>query len=146
MKIAVGSDHRGVPPKERLRALLVSNGHDVRDVGAHGPAGVDYPDFAIQVAELVAAGTIERGILLCATGHGMCIAANKVRGIRAANCRDMVDAEMSRQHNDANVLCLSSELIGDELMERLVKAWIVTPFDGGRHTRRLNKISQYEAR
>ena len=95
-------------------------GHEVIDLGANGPAGVDYPDFAIPVAEAVSAGQVERGILICATGHGMCIAANKVAGVRAANCRDVIDAELSRRHNDANIMCLSADLIGEEQIDKMV--------------------------
>jgi ribose 5-phosphate isomerase B len=145
MKIAVGNDHRGVAAKQRLSALLESLGHSVVDLGATSPASVDYPDFAIKVAEAVSGGSVDRGILICATGHGMCIAANKVAGVRAANCRDMVDAELSRAHNDANVMCLSEDLIGEELMERMVPTWIDTKFEGGRHSKRLDKIRQYES-
>ncbi len=144
MKIAIGNDHRGVDAKHRLVTLLVNLGHVVEDLGANAPGSVDYPDYAIKVAEAVAAGKADRGILVCATGHGMCIAANKVHGVRAANCRDLVDAEMSRAHNNANVLCLSQDLLGEELMERMVKGWLEAKFQGGRHARRLEKISQYE--
>jgi len=144
MKIAVGNDHRGTSVKERLATLLRELGNDVLDVGSNGTAGTDYPDYALQVAEAVGNGTIERGILICATGHGMCIAANKVCGVRAVNCRDVVDAEMSRSHNDANVLCLSADLLSEETIGRMVKAWIETPFEGGRHDRRLEKIRNYE--
>ena len=145
MKVAIGNDHRGVEAKLRVTALLAGLGHAVEDLGANAPASVDYPDYAISVSEVVAAGKADRGILICATGHGMCIAANKVHGVRAANCRDLVDAEMSRAQNDANVMCLSSDLIGDELMERMVQAWMEAPFEGGRHQRRLEKISLYES-
>ena len=144
MKIAVGNDHRGVAVKQRVVGLLADLGHEVTDLGATGPASVDYPDYAIPVAEAVARGTADRGILICATGHGMCIAANKVCGVRAVNCRDVVDAEMSRLHNDANVLCLSADLIGEELIERMVRAWLATEFEGGRHARRVEKIAAYE--
>lgn len=144
MNIAVGNDHRGVAAKEHLKDLLAGLGHQVIDLGACGSTSTDYPDYAISVAEAVAAGKVDRGILICATGHGMSIAANKVLGVRAVNCRDVVDAEMSRQHNDANVLCLSADLVSEESMARLVKAWLETQFDGGRHARRLAKISDYE--
>lgn len=144
MKIVVGNDHRGVAMKQRIVGLLSELGHEVADVGATGPASTDYPDSAIQVAEAVGAGRADRGVLVCATGHGMCIAANKVPGVRAANCRDRVDAELSRRHNDANVLCLSADLIGEELTERIVRAWLTTEFEGGRHARRLEKIVAYE--
>jgi ribose 5-phosphate isomerase B len=144
MKIAVGNDHRGLGPKGRIVQTLTALGHDVVDIGTNATASVDYFDFAIPVAEAVATGTADRGILICATGHGMCITANKVVGIRAANCRDMVDAEMSRLHNDANVLCLSADLIGEETIEKMVRVWVATPFEGGRHLRRLEKVKQYE--
>ena len=144
MKIAVGNDHRGVAVKQRLLALLAEMGHEATDAGAAGPAAADYPDAAIHVAEAVGGGVADRGFLICATGHGMCIAANKVAGVRAANCRDMVDAELSRRHNDANVMCLSADLIGEELIERMVRAWLTTEFEGGRHARRVDKITAYE--
>jgi ribose 5-phosphate isomerase B len=144
MKIAVGNDHRGVAVKQRVLGLLSELGHEFVDLGTAGPASTDYPDSAVQVAEAVGAGRADRGVLVCATGHGMCIAANKVPGVRAANCRDLVDAELSRRHNDANVLCLSADLIGEELIERIVRAWLTTDFEGGRHARRLEKIVAYE--
>ncbi len=144
MKIAVGNDHRGVAVKQRLEDMLKSLGHSVDDFGATSAASVDYPDYAIPVAEAVASGKDDRGLLICATGHGMCIAANKVHGVRAVNCRDVVDAEMSRLHNDANVLCLSADLLSEEVIERMVKTWLDTKFEGGRHERRLEKVKQYE--
>jgi ribose 5-phosphate isomerase B len=144
MIIAVGNDHRGVAAKQRLAALLTGLGHTVLDLGATSAASSDYPDYAFVVAEAVGTGKADRGVLVCATGHGMCMAANKVTGVRAANCRDVVDAEMSRLHNDANVLCLAAELIGEDVLERLVKTWLDTPFEGGRHARRLEKICKYE--
>ena len=144
MKIAVGTDHRGVAVKLRLAALLTELGHEATDLGAAGPASVDYPDYAIPVAEAVSTGKVDRGILICGTGHGMCIAANKVAGVRAANCRDAVDAELSRRHNDANVMCLSADLIGDEQVEKMVRTWLTTEFEGGRHARRTEKIALYE--
>lgn len=145
MKIAIGNDHRGVEAKKRLTALVEGLGHIVVDLGANGPSSVDYPDYAIAVSEAVVKGEVDRGLLICATGHGMCIAANKVHGTRAANCRDLVDAEMSRAHNDANVMCLSQDLIGDDLMERMVQTWLQTEFQGGRHARRLQKVNAYES-
>ena len=144
MKIALGNDHRGVGVTQRVAGLLVELGHEVCDLGPNGPGSADYPDSAIPVAEAVGAGNADRGILMCATGHGMCIAANKVHGVRAVNCRDTVDAELSRRHNDANVMCLSADLIGEELIERIVKGWLATDFEGGRHARRLEKITAYE--
>jgi len=144
MKIAVGNDHRGVGVKHRVLGVLRDLGHEVVDYGATGPASTDYPDAAFPVAEAVGTGTAGRGVLVCATGHGMCIAANKVCGVRAANCRDMIDAELSRRHNDANVLCLSADLIGEELIERIVRTWLATDFEAGRHSRRVDQIAAYE--
>ena len=144
MKIAVGNDHRGVAAKQQVIDLLHGLGHETLDLGANAPGSVDYPDYAIPVAEAVAAGTADRGILVCATGHGMCIAANKVHGVRAANCRDVVDAELSRSHNDANVMCLAADLLGADMVERMVKGWLDTQFEAGRHLRRLEKIGKYE--
>jgi len=144
MNIAVGNDHRGVGVKQRLADTLKSLGHTVHDLGANSAASADYPDYAIPVAEAVAGGNDDRGLLICATGHGMCIAANKVHGVRAVNCRDVVDAEMSRLHNDANVLCISADLLSEEVIERMVKTWLETRFDGGRHERPLEKVKRYE--
>jgi ribose 5-phosphate isomerase B len=144
MKIALGNDHRGVAAKQRVLAVLAGLGHEVIDLGAHHASSVDYPDYAIPVAEAVAEGRADRAFLICATGHGMCIAANKVRGVRAVNCRDLVDAEMSRLHNDANVMCLSADLLGEDAIERIVRTWLETPFEGSRHARRLEKIAKYE--
>ncbi len=144
MRVAVGNDHRGVGVKHRVVGLLKELGHEVTDHGTDAAASCDYPDFAFVVAKAVAGGAADRGILLCATGHGMCIAANKVPGIRAANCRDVLDAELSRRHNDANVLCLSADLIGEELIDRMVRAWLAADFEAGRHQRRRDKISAFE--
>ena len=144
MNIAVGNDHRGVAVKQRLGDMLRGLGHTVDDFGTTSAASVDYPDIAIPVAEAVAGGKDDRGVLICATGHGMCIAANKVHGVLAVNCRDVVDAEMSRLHNDANVLCLSADLLSEEVIERMVRTWLDTRFEGGRHERRLEKVKQYE--
>jgi ribose 5-phosphate isomerase B len=144
MKIAVGNDHRGVAVKLRLVGLLNELRHEINDLGANSQASVDYPDFAIPVAEAVSSGKADRGILICATGHGMCIAANKVAGVRAANCRDVIDAELSRRHNDANIMCLSADLIGEEQIEKMVRTWLTTDFEGGRHARRTEKITSYE--
>jgi ribose 5-phosphate isomerase B len=144
MKIAVGNDHRGVAAKQRILSMLTNLGYGVLDLGASSTTSVDYPDYALPVAESVAKGEAERGLLVCATGHGMCIAANKVHGVRAVNCRDLVDAEMSRLHNDANVMCLSADLLSEDAIERIVKVWLETNFEGGRHARRLEKINKYE--
>ena len=144
MKIAVGSDHRGFEAKRRLLNLVQSLGHETTDMGVDTADSVDYPDYAIPVAEMVSDGRADRGILICGTSIGMCIVANKVRGVRAAPCHDSITAEMSRRHNDANVLCLSADLLGTQLMDRMVKIWLETEFEGGRHARRVEKITNYE--
>lgn len=144
MKIAIGSDHRGYEVKRRIVALLQQLGHEVVDAGPEARESVDYPDFAFRVAGAVRDGAVNRGILICGTGIGMCIAANKVPGVRAAPCHDSITAEMSRRHNDANVLCLSADLLGEELIERMVRIWLETEFENGRHARRVEKILRYE--
>jgi ribose 5-phosphate isomerase B len=144
MKIAIGSDHRGFDAKRRLTPILRQLGHEVIDVGANANESVDYPDYAYQVATAVGEGKVDRGILICGTGIGMCIAANKVKGVRAAPCHDSITVEMSRRHNDANVLCLSADLLGDELIGRIVRSWLETEFEGGRHARRVDKIKRIE--
>ena len=144
MKIAIGSDHRGYESKTRIVSILNQLRHEVHDVGPHSRDSVDYPDFAFEVARAVSEGRADRGILICATGIGMCIAANKVHTVRAAPCHDCITAEMSRRHNDANVLCLSADLLGEELVDRMVRIWLETPFEGGRHARRVEKITRFE--
>jgi ribose 5-phosphate isomerase B len=144
MRIAIGSDHRGVASRLRLIGLLERMGHDVVDCGCLTETPVDYPDIAADVAVRVSEGTVDRGILLCCTGVGMAIAANKVPGVRAATCHDEVTAEMSRRHNDLNVLCLSAEMIGPEVQDKMIRTWLQTPFEGGRHARRLDKIKALE--
>ena len=145
MKIAIGSDHRGLHVKQRVVPLLQQMGHEVTDFGPAAQGSVDYPDYALEVARAVGEGRAERGILICGTGIGMCIAANKVQGVRAAPCHDSITAELSRRHNDANVLCLSADLLGDELIDRMVRIWLTTEFEGGRHARRVDKIMRFEA-
>ena len=144
MRIAIGSDHRGVNSRSRLVGLLERMGHEIVDCGSFGEDAVDYPDVAAEVARRVAEGAVDRGILLCCTGVGMAIAANKVAGVRAATCHDEVTAEMSRRHNDLNVLCLSAEMLGPEMQEKVIRTWLATPFEGGRHARRVAKITALE--
>jgi ribose 5-phosphate isomerase B len=144
MKIAIASDHRGYHLKEMVIALLNSKGHEVIDDGPSSEESVDYPDFAALVAKKVGAGEVDRGILICGTGLGMAIAANKFSGVRAAACADEVTAELSRRHNDLNVLCLSGDLLSARVVERLVEVWTDTEFEGGRHERRVEKIGQLE--
>jgi ribose 5-phosphate isomerase B len=145
MKIAVASDHRGYALKGKILALIGDLGHEGVDLGPHGAEAVDYPDFASKVADAISQGGADRGILVCGTGIGMCIAANKFTGIRAAACHDDLTAEMSRLHNDANVLCLSADLLGDTLITRMVDIWLRAEFEGGRHARRVEKIAKYES-
>lgn len=144
LKVAIGSDHRGVRLKERIKRFLLSSGHEVDDVGTDSTESVDYPDFAFPVAEKVARGEVDRGILICGSGIGMSIAANKVRGVRASLCRTVDDAVMTRRHNDSNVLALSEKSMDDPEIEELVGRWLETPFEGGRHKRRIDKIAEYE--
>jgi ribose 5-phosphate isomerase B len=146
MRIGIGCDHRGYDVKRRVVPMLERAGHEVLDLGVHSETACDYPDFAFEVALAVSAGRLDRGILICGTGIGMCIAANKVPGIRAALCHDSITAEMSRRHNDANVLCLSADLLGDEVIHRMIRIWLETEFEGGRHARRVEKIALFEQR
>src|SRR6185295_16441635 len=140
MKIAIGADHAGVDIKRRLSERLQREGHTVTDCGTGSADSVDYPDYGIAVAESVAGGRAERGILVCGTGIGMCITANKVPGIRAAKCNDPEEARLSRAHNDANVLCLGARVLDASVMDEIVAGFLRTPFDGGRHARRVAKM------
>ena len=143
MRIAIGADHRGLELKQSVIKLLTQMGHSYEDFGSHTTEPVDYPDIAKKVAEAVARGDFERGILICDTGIGMCIAANKVKGIRAALCHDGFSARRARQHNDANILCLGTGETPDTVRE-IVEAFLNTQFEGGRHQRRLDKIKAME--
>ena len=143
MRIAVGCDHRGRDLKQIVIKLLTEAKHDYQDFGTNSDEPVDYPDIARQVGEAVAAGQYDFGILICGTGIGMSMAANKVRGIRAALCYNAFAASRARQHNDANVLCLSAEE-GMELAPEIVETFLTTPFEGGRHQRRVDKIMEME--
>jgi ribose 5-phosphate isomerase B len=144
MKIALSSDHRGFNAKEHVKESLLNLGHEVLDFGCNSNQSCDYPDLGFQAAEAVASGDCDRGILFCGTGVGMSIAANKVRGVRAAAVHDELTTMMSRKHNDANVLCLSADLMGEELIRRVIAVFLGTEFEGGRHKRRVEKISGYE--
>ena len=144
MKIAIGSDHRGFESKEMIKNILTQLEHKVVDCGTVNNSPADYPDIAYLVATKVAAGQTDFGILVCGTGIGMCIAANKIHGIRAALCHDELSAEISRHHNDANILCVSGDLIGEVLLRKIVEVWLTTEFRGGRHQRRVNKITAIE--
>ena len=144
MRISIGADHRGHDLKQKLIPWLQSQGHTVADEGAATTDSVDYPDYAAKVAHQVAGGQAERGILVCATGVGMCITANKVHGVRATTCQDEEVARLSRQHNDVNVLCLSGDRLNDGDAEKILQTWLTTPFEGGRHARRVEKITDLE--
>jgi len=144
LTISFASDHRGVAIKGRLTQRLVEAGFQVFDEGTDSENAVDYPDYAEVVAGKVSRGEVDRGILICGTGIGMAIAANKFPGVRAASCYDEVMIELSRRHNDLNVLCLPGDLIGDRPVDDLVLMWLRTEFEGGRHGRRVKKIGQIE--
>ncbi len=144
MKIAVGSDHAGFHLKQKVIGWLREKEYEVQDVGTHSEARCDYPDFAKLVAEKVSRGEVERGILVCGSGIGMSITANKVAGVRAAECFDPFTAQLSRAHNDANVLCLGERLVGEDIALKMVETWLSTPFEGGRHAQRVEKIKEIE--
>ena len=144
--IALGADHAGFQVKEALKAWLIEQGYEVVDYGTHSPESVDYPDYAAQVAEAVADQKVERGVLVCGTGIGMAITANKVAGVRAALCSDLYTARASREHNDANVLALGGRLMGPEMALDILRMWLATDFAGGRHRRRVDKIADLERR
>ena len=144
MKISIACDHGAYELKERLKAHLLDQGHQVADCGTDSAESCDYPDFGIAAAKLVADGTCERGVVLCTTGIGMSMAANKVRGVRCALCHEPLSAEMTRRHNDANVLAMGAQIIGGNLAERILDVFLSTEFEGGRHQRRVDKIMETE--
>lgn len=139
--VAIGADHAGFSYKDKVKALLVKWGIEVRDFGTYGPDSVDYPDFVHPVASGVEAGVFQRGIVVCGSGNGVAMTANKHQGIRCALCWTKELAELARQHNDANILAIPARFIGWDVAEDLVKAFIYTEFEGGRHEERVNKIS-----
>jgi ribose 5-phosphate isomerase B len=144
VRIAIGCDHHGPDLKQFIIGLITKAGHDYEDFGCYTADSVDYPDIARKVGEAVATGRFDRGILICGTGIGMSIAANKVKGIRAALCRDATSARLTRQHNDANILCLRGEE-EQELVAEIVDAFLTTGFEGERHQRRVDKIKAIES-
>ncbi len=144
MRIAIGSDHRGYDIKQQIKAIATELGHECIDVGTDSNNPVDYPDLAYVAATAVSNKEADRAILSCATGIGMSMAANKVKGIRAALCHDELSAQISRDHNDANVLCLSADQVGVVLLRKMVEVWLSTEFSGGRHERRVRKIVAIE--
>ena len=139
-QIIIGSDHAAFELKEKIKDLLTGLGYEVEDVGTHSIASVNYPDFGKKVARAVSDGTFERGILLCGTGIGMTMQANRFKGVRAALCADILSARLSRQHNDANILVMGGRMVGDILAFELVREWLATPFDGGRHLDRIRSL------
>lgn len=144
MQIGIASDHGGFDLKEEIRAYLLSLGHEPLDFGTFNENSVDYPDYGIVVAEKISKGELEKGILICGTGIGMSILANKFRGIRAALANDLFSARFSREHTDANILVIGGRIVGKELAREIVRTWLETPFAGGRHQRRLEKIDVLE--
>ena len=145
MKIALAADHRGHAAKERIAILLSEQGHEVLDMGTNSSKSCDYPDLAYPAAKAVADSKADFAVLICGSGIGMDICANKVDGVRAALCHDELTAQMSRRHNNANVLCLASDVLGEELMRRIVSSWLTTDFEpGGRHERRVRKMAWIE--
>ena len=144
MRIAIGSDHAGFALKEHLRRALTADGHELQDQGSHSTEPVDYPEYCARVARAVIDGLAERGIVLGGSGQGEQIVANKVHGVRAALCNDLYTARLSRQHNDANVLGMGARIVAPPLAEEIVRLWLVTPFEGGRHERRIEQIAAIE--
>ncbi len=144
MKIAIGSDHAGFGLKEEVVELLRGLGMEIVDCGTNGAESVDYPDFGEKVAGLVSSGEIERGVLICGTGIGMSIVANKFPNVRASLCNELFTARMSRLHNDANILVMGGRIIGKDLAAEIVRVWLSASFEGGRHMNRLIKINKIE--
>ena len=142
--IIIGCDHAAYDLKEKIKAFLIERGIDVEDAGCHSEDSVDYPDFGIKVASMVSTGKFERGILMCGTGLGMSMVANKFPHVRAALCTGLFSAMMSKRHNDSNILVLGARVVGDILAVEIVKAWLETPFEGGRHQRRLDKFDMID--
>ncbi len=144
MKIAIGCDHGGIVLKPAVLEVLKAKAIDFEDLGCYTEESVDYPDYALKVAEAVSQGKADLGIILCGTGIGISIAANKVKGIRAAVVHDMFTAEMCKRHNNANILSMGGRVVSPELAKEMTKKWLETEFEGGRHTNRINKISAIE--
>lgn len=144
MKVAIASDHGGVNIREELKSLLDELGLEYEDFGCERSTSVDYPDYAMPVAEKVASGEFDRGILVCGTGIGMSIAANKVKGIRCALVHDVFSAKATRQHNDSNMLAMGERVIGPGLAREIAQVWLTTDYEGGRHENRVGKIKAYE--
>lgn len=144
MKLLMGNDHGGIHLKEHLKKYLTDKGYEITDVGAYTEDSCDYPDYAAKLCAELLKGTADKGILFCGTGIGISIAANKCKGIRAAVCNDVYSAKMSREHNDANVLCMGERIVGVGVAELIADTWLKTAFAGGRHARRVDKIMALE--
>ncbi|WP_456277436.1 ribose 5-phosphate isomerase B [Bacillus sp. AK128] len=144
MKVAIASDHGGLMIREEIKRLLEEMNVSYVDLGCECGTSVDYPDYALPVAEMVAKGEVDRGILICGTGIGMSIAANKVKGIRCALVHDMFSAKATREHNDSNILAMGERVIGPGLAREIAKIWLTTEYEGGRHANRVEKITSYE--
>ena len=143
-QIVIGSDHAAYQLKEKIRQYLIERGMDINDAGTYSEDSVDYVDFGIKVSNMVSTGKYERGILLCGTGLGMSMVANKFPHVRAALCNDLFSAIISRRHNNSNILVMGGRVIGEELARQIVKAWLETPFEGGRHQLRIKKFDRIE--
>ena len=144
MKIALGCDHGGIVLKPAIKELLENRNIEIVDFGCYTTDSVDYPDFALKVAEAVSTGSVDKGIILCGTGIGISIAANKVKGIRAAVAEDLFTAEMCKKHNNANIISMGGRVVTPELATEMVKVWLDSEFEGGRHTTRVDKITKIE--
>ncbi len=144
MKIAFGNDHRGFEAKQQIKSIVTQLGHECLDFGTNDSSPADYPDSAYLAATAVSQKQADRAILVCGTGIGMCITANKIKGVLAALCHDELSAQISRHHNNSNVLCLSGDLLGEVLLRKIVEVWLNTEFNGGRHQRRVDKIQAIE--
>ncbi len=144
MKIAIGSDHGGYDLKEQVKTWLQEMGHEVEDFGCHGKESCDYPDFGAAAARAVASGQCEKGVVICTTGIGISMTANKVKGIRCALCGDPWSAEMTRRHNDANMLAMGAGVVGPQLARQILEAFLTHDFEGGRHQRRVDKLMALE--
>lgn len=146
MKIVIASDHGGYDLKELIKENLTNKGYDINDLGTYSKDSVDYPEYGKKAAEAVASGEADKGIVVCGTGIGISISANKVKGIRCALCSDVYSAKMARAHNNSNMIALGGRVVGVDLAIEIVNAWLETKFDGGRHLRRVNKIMEIEGR
>lgn len=145
MKIAIASDHAGFELKELIKGYLIKTNNSVVDFGTNNSDSVDYPDFAVAASKAVSSGEVDRGILVCGSGQGMMMSANKFKNIRAALCNDLYSAKMSRLHNDSNILAIGGRIVGKDLALEIIKTWMETEFEGGRHQRRVDKLNSLQS-